>query len=418
MPNPFNLFDPRILTLISEKGLNLCTTISEGLKSTCKDILAQGVTEGWDIRRIRDELMNSINGAGGSISRFDAERISRTEVIRSAREAGVEADKQSGVVEAEMWVASPDACVEECAPLDGMVFDFDEIPETHPNCLLPENKVLVSNLQAGSKAFYSGDASEIRTRGGNNLTITPNHMILTPQGFIKAKFLHEGDYIIASPRSQRIVSIINPNDNHTPSFIEDKWNSLLMQENMVSRVMPTSAPDFYGDAVGFYGNINIVDTNSFLGNDTSNSSTTKHISKLNLNRRNTLPLNFFSFCSLRKVANGTLHSPDGIMGRFRQRRPFFWCGICHSNKHRLANVSRDNAPFNQSSAENRPAYTNLSSKFLFRFSQLIAGDEIVKIRNFNYSGQVYDLQSKEELFFANNVVVKNCRCSLRSVLKE
>jgi hypothetical protein len=47
---------------------------------------------------------------------------------------------------------------------------------------------------------------------------------------------------------------------------------------------------------------------------------------------------------------------------------------------------------------------------------LVASDKVVKIRNFNFSGHVYDLQSIEGLYIANSIVVKNCRCALAPVM--
>jgi hypothetical protein len=48
---------------------------------------------------------------------------------------------------------------------------------------------------------------------------------------------------------------------------------------------------------------------------------------------------------------------------------------------------------------------------------LITRDEIVKIRNYNFSGHVYDLQSTSQLYITNGIVVKNCRCAIAGIVK-
>lgn len=45
----------------------------------------------------------------------------------------------------------------------------------------------------------------------------------------------------------------------------------------------------------------------------------------------------------------------------------------------------------------------------------VAGDEIVSIRNFTFSGHVYDFQTDQGWMFAQGLIISNCRCTLRSL---
>ena len=63
------------------------------------------------------------------------------------------------------------------------------------------------------------------------------------------------------------------------------------------------------------------------------------------------------------------------------------------------------------SSESPTIDANLAREFVLRFSSYITSEQIVKVRNFNFSGHVYDLQSNiYQLYITNGVIVKNCRC--------
>jgi hypothetical protein len=61
----------------------------------------------------------------------------------------------------------------------------------------------------------------------------------------------------------------------------------------------------------------------------------------------------------------------------------------------------------------------LAREFLFRFASDVTLQEIVEVRDFHFSGHVYDLQVEPyELYICNGVIVKNCRCFSRPVVED
>ncbi len=137
MPDPFNMFDPRVLEILKTKGLDFCKTISSGLKNVCKDAIDEGMANGESIRQIRNRLMDSVEG----YSRVNANRVARTETSMAANQASLEAYKQSGVVSGKIWLAAGNSC-EECLALDGVEVGLDEdfpggidAPPLHANCV-------------------------------------------------------------------------------------------------------------------------------------------------------------------------------------------------------------------------------------------------------------------------------------------
>jgi len=104
------------------------------------DLITNGVAQGQSI----PDISRSIRGEFESYSKMQAERITRTEVLRASNISAVDAWKQSGEVGGKQWLVSPGACP-ECEPYDGKTVSLkgnfydssewaDGDPPIHPNC--------------------------------------------------------------------------------------------------------------------------------------------------------------------------------------------------------------------------------------------------------------------------------------------
>ena len=119
------------------------------LIDTDKDHLTLLVNNGIEAGQSITEIRSAITEDFGDYSKMQAERITRTEVMRVSNEASVDAWKQSGVVEGKQWLiyGAIDECAEydgDIVTLDGNFYDASEFasgePPLHPNCkcvLLP-----------------------------------------------------------------------------------------------------------------------------------------------------------------------------------------------------------------------------------------------------------------------------------------
>lgn len=125
------------------------------------DIISQGLVDGESIPKIRSNITKTFE----EYSKMQAERITRTEVIRASNLGSMDAWANSGVVEAKQWLTAKDDRVDPlCAYMNGKVMpvrknffdkgdtlevddhkaDFSygsiKVPPLHPNCrctLLP-----------------------------------------------------------------------------------------------------------------------------------------------------------------------------------------------------------------------------------------------------------------------------------------
>jgi len=106
------------------------------------DIIVNGVREGLTVPQITNQITDTFE----SYSKAQAERVTRTEVLRVANQAALDAWEQSGEVQGKQWLAAPGAD-ELCAQYDGeIVWDLggnfyspenefeDGDPPIHVNC--------------------------------------------------------------------------------------------------------------------------------------------------------------------------------------------------------------------------------------------------------------------------------------------
>ena len=375
-------------------------------------LLGDELSTGFGLGEGADKLAARVQGVFDDMEKWRAERIARTETMMAANQGALQGYADTGIKQVEFYAALDERVCQNCNDMHGDIEDLgdaENVLPLHPSCLLPDVRVEASHLVSGSRAFYRGKAVEITTENGHVLTCTPNHPILTPAGFVKAVAFTEGDYVISSLDSQRIIESIDPNNNYRPSPIEDVWNTLRMKNGMLLSSMPVTPVDFHGDARGFDGDINIIHPNSLLRN-TSYPLCTKHIKEHRLCNRRSNALNLSSGSSPFSLSDRLIPALSSKMGSGSPSLTLLSRHTSHRGNIGLTAIAGSDTAIYQSSTDNTPIYTKLSCKFQLRFAGLIAPDKIIKIRYFNYVGHVYDLQSTEQLYIGNSIVVKNCRC--------
>jgi hypothetical protein len=121
------------------------------------------------------------------------------------------------------------------------------------------------------RARYNGPAIRLRTASGKSITVTPNHAILTPRGFIRAKFIRKGDYLIGAsgqqPCFEGVVARSYDDFNKMPAPVQDLFaagagNGVFLRTGRVRVPKPI---DFHGDEEFVEGNVDVVAPNGFLG---------------------------------------------------------------------------------------------------------------------------------------------------------
>jgi len=140
-----------------------------------------------------EKAMKAAERYARKLHRYRMRMVARTEAAFANSEGIRQGFGQLGV-ERLRWVADPEAC-EICAANDGSEFTIAEaeglIP-AHPHCFVGETQVLCPGVTGGYAADYNGPVLRIVFDRGD-ITVTPNHLLLTPAGFARAASLAKGD---------------------------------------------------------------------------------------------------------------------------------------------------------------------------------------------------------------------------------
>lgn len=429
-----------------------------------QDALIQGIALGQNPRKIAPILRAKL---GTNLNK--ALTISRTEVMRANRETSQAIyAANSDVIKGWRWSSALDGrTCPSCFSKHGSEHPLSERMATHPNCFPAGTMVSGPNPTAGTKRYYTGELVSIRTASGVELSLTPNHPILTWHGWVAGGLLQKGDYVIRSTGRKNAESTVDINYNDVPTLIEKVIESF----DMVFVEMPTAPKDFHGDGVG--SKVHIVFTNSLLGNN-GNTAFDQPLFQHKFGRRSIAPRSFFTFSTITKLFPGMFHTSHGGMSRSRISLPFFRRFFTCLQEIGLRIAAYVNTLFKQTSADNvsgnsiglgqsvlgfsseiavnnssrwqRIVNTVKSKKFvtdkslrLFSGTKLniafgkncfkpiirnvrilseivkafpveIELDEIVEINRSVFSGHVYNLQTKDEWYIANSIITHNCRC--------
>ncbi len=95
-----------------------------------RKVLSEGVSLGESIPKLTDRVKELFKG----YEDYRAERIARTETLTASNKAATDRYENAGITEWE-WLTGGNPC-EECAPLEGKIFNVgEEEPPLHPNCV-------------------------------------------------------------------------------------------------------------------------------------------------------------------------------------------------------------------------------------------------------------------------------------------
>ena len=307
------------------------------------------------------------------------------------------------------------------------------------------------------RAEYSGDVIEFRTANGRRLCVTPNHIVLSSRGWIRAKNLVKGDKVVYYAGDVIDSSVIKPADNHGAPTIKDLFTAIVEASSCPASSMPSTSVALKGDVVP-NSKIDIVYVDSELRNKLDAS-----FRKLICDHRLVLtceagkgPLAASStlatfFVGIGLAADGIMSSADitsvllaGALGHhelisFRTSSDYY----ARLFKSTYNSGATDIEPFSQSidafarfveandsgiiSFDSNTAELNtmllkdsLNRAFVdpeefcniaSSFPGLIALDDVVLVTKKFYSGHVYDTSCMSTLYICNGIITSNCRCS-------
>ena len=350
------------------------------------------------------------------------------------------------------------------AAMHGKVFRIDDpawqaiAPPNGFNCV-PGETLVRAQAKLGLKTWYTGQMVELETRLGYRLTITANHPILTARGWRPAYRLQEGDELICrcGKVNARLPGIVD--HEHPPVPAEQLFDSLAAQG---FRVIPMAANDFHGDARLRKPEIHVAGADRHLVNEieptreqlsgklqlgmahiglgmhangTDSTAQSGSISHNAVNPKDAADiaqrgaeLARDGALGYRAVAVKREHAPlqmviapaGSLMGGSDLPRNPRRILPDHLPLHTLGfgTTAQLDAAQSQETPQRVSAASRLFSQLLETLPGLVELDEIVQIRQFDWSGHVYDFATETGLIMANGVIVSNCRCRARNLSEK
>ena len=317
------------------------------------------------------------------------------------------------------------------------------------NCIAGDTKVNFmdgpGDLLSVYKIPYRGPLIKIVTANGSQVTIGPNHAMLTDKGWIAAKLLREGDYVCRRSIQGPLSS--TKNLNHRPTQIENLFETL-RSAGFRTRRKRCMAKDFHDDGAFSQGDIHVVDTNGLLRNygkpfvfQKINQShlvrafancttqllgqrnfftrlTRSWFSKLGLCPRSAPGYNVIfptrtpldprflhtvvnqPFADAHLFSNGS--SRELILG-------IHPCNGVDINIHSPCSGFSHNDMFVQPFTDGIMRHSDIASNFGDGLTTLVTLDEIVNVELIeDWVGHVYDCSTRSNVYYADGIVINNC----------
>jgi len=320
-------------------------------------------------------------------------------------------EENADIMDGYQWVATLDnKTTIICGTRDGEVYKLGAgpMPPAHYNCVLGDTLITsAKGVSAVFKRIFKGEVITINTISGNKLTVTPNHPILTSEGWKSAKVLNVGDKCINQTMCKGVGSVDIDNDRCFETA-EDIFESFGRSCGVSASEMEVSTPDFHGD--GIDNEIAEVRATSDLS-PVFDVGIIEKCSKGVFNFRNVPFVNsalhrFRKFAFFVKASGAT---SSGDVGFFSKALSFFRACSIHSGLLLRGSAPQGDPVFSEDSLYGTWADTESISDSPDTYAGGVFFDDIVNIDVSDFSGHVYNLQTLDHCYSANGIITHNCR---------
>src|SRR6201996_7909762 len=271
----------------------------------------------------------------------------------------------------------------------------------------------------GYRRYYKGPLISLKTSRGYELTVTPNHPVLTLRGWVPVQDLRCFEDFVYSTDAYPNKTV-QPEIDNVPATAEQIFRSMY-ETNILSRVIGSKV-DFHSDGSPDY-EVEIVRANSHLLLKTGSSS--KQFCSEPLI---TVPS---STQSTRGFFRGTPYALSNssrrpqfpttmryITGRLRHFPSLFdtetfpilsYMPYCVGFNSCVSVASSFIPPRLQSTSDYAVTYTKHTCDLRKRLPRDVSTDQIVSIDYQRGAAHVYNFSTSEEWYYSNNIITHNCR---------
>jgi hypothetical protein len=373
-----------------------------------------------------DMLAPLLIGGGISAAMFDAWMGQYAAGANVLYEQGFGAGAAAqGMITSATWHKQDDEACSLCDERDGQVWYGDD---EHPYpgegyygdvCLLPDTMVQAPRIAKLYRRPYDGITVRLTTRRSGELTVTPNHPVLTDHGWVAAEFLQPGDHVV-SGRLDQDTTPAHPHVQERPARIEDVYRAFAEQGH--AHRHPGHRVDFHGDGIpGEY--VEVVATEDVLV-VTQYAASLEPTDKLALSGPDGVPDGLSLLRHLLKARLGVVTAaPRGVLSS--PYVPALLGRPTRVDKETSISGRSDNAKTVEPVIYGISPDAVSGSERVGGLAVQVAFDEIINVKVLPYAGHVYNLATATGWYLAGNytpsayrVLVSNCdggpncRCEL------
>jgi hypothetical protein len=392
--------------------------ITERLREDIQAKVTKAITEGWSPDELKADLAKMFSPAR-------AETIARTETGLAYQEGALKVYEAGGQDfvdildgagclptghddDAPEADSSAKGVVQTESQADGQVWTLAQLREHrlgHPNCLPGSVEVVAPNRTAAFTRWFDGEVVVLHTAADDLLTCTPNHPVLSGRGWVAAKDLREGDYVIRSLDSERVARLVDPDYDEAPARIEKVAGSFLESLPVATHAVPASTEDFHGDGAG--SEIYVVGSNR-LARGEGGPAPMQHLSQPDFDLGSMGSGAFLSQGAPRKILSRSLYPSQGIVrsGSTPRALPRPDASLMETEAVRLCSHLEPSS--SKGTADGAARDSEVAADGITGLSGLIAPVKVTKIRREKFSGHVYNLETEQGWYVAGGIVTHNC----------
>lgn len=283
----------------------------------------------------------------------------------------------------------------------------------HPGCVVADTRVVAPGSVVAMNGHYRGDVIKLSFASGRQLTVTPNHMLLTDSGFAFAKSLRKGDNVFCCPVVDGVSSIIPDQDEVVPK-IADVFHALRVSNSVTTCCVPATSEHLHGDGAFIEGNVHIVGADGLLQNDID-AATLESFGKGYFGCMNMQLPSLPSKSALAFLLESFDVATGRNVGSRRLQSARLWGHLRGANKTGLAVASDGDSLLVEPLANHDPTTAERLRECVLRFSGDVAFDQIVGVDVLSHDGPVFDVETMSSLYLANGIVSSNCDCLLSRI---
>lgn len=396
---------------------NAVWRIDESTREMLRADVTRALQEGWSNDRLAQALERTY-----AFSEARAETVARTETARADVEGTLEGYEALGV-ERKQWLTAP-MCCDACADLDGKTTGLKgtfpggvHAPPLHPNCFSGDTVVAAEGVTAYFKRWFRGEVVVIHAAGLDDITVTPNHPVLTARGWVAAGSLKVGDELVQCLDPRAALAGSDPDHDYIEARFEQVAGAALVAGGVAAGAVPVAPEHFHGDGIADT-EVDVVRPAGALADDGAQGQ------------------QGFPHCALcgRELGQGEGALPtdggvgqglgaapraaDRIVGGGDEPGALRGGGAGEAGMHGGAVVTNRQAHPLPAVAQGAAVATDAPSYVHARLAGHVAAVKVTGLVRSEYNGHVYNLSTTTGWYIAGGIVAHNCRCDVLPVLDD